>query len=47
MRTTLLSTGLIALAALSTAGCNAEASKDLETAYQDARLTGRIVLRLL
>ena len=42
MRTTLLSTGLIALAALSTAGCNAEASKDLETAYQDARLTGRI-----
>ena len=42
MRKSLLSTGLIALAALSTAGCNAEASKDHETAFQDARLTGRI-----
>jgi len=42
MRTTLLSTALIALAAFSTAGCNAEASKDLEAAYKDARLTGRI-----
>jgi osmotically-inducible protein OsmY len=42
MRTTLISTALIALAALSTAGCSAEASRDLETAKMDARLTGRI-----
>jgi osmotically-inducible protein OsmY len=38
----LATTGLIALAALSTSGCTAEEPRDLEAAFQDARLTGRI-----
>jgi len=45
MKMTLLSTSLIALAAVSTGGCMAEANRDddtVETAYEDARLHGRI-----